>query len=192
MTTLLRRLAGYGPAFVLAITLLACWELYVRAGMVNPQFLPSPIAIGRALFSDWDAIYANTVPTFLEAVLGITAATLLGLLLAIPQGRLLEVGLSALGAGGFFFLVALLSRGGMGGGDVKLAAMMGAFLGWPAIAVALMLAFFLGAGAGLLLIVFRRGTRKTPIPFGPALAAGAIVAVLAGEPILQWYLSLGR
>ncbi len=116
----------------------------------------------------------------------------LGLLLAIPQGRLLEVGLSALGAGGFFFLVALLSRGGMGGGDVKLAAMMGAFLGWPAIVVALMLAFFLGAGAGLLLIVFRRGTRKTPIPFGPALAAGAIVALLAGDPILQWYLSLGR
>ncbi len=116
----------------------------------------------------------------------------LGLLLAIPQGRLLGVTLAALGAGGFFFLVALVSRGGMGGGDVKLAAMMGAFLGWPAIAVALMLAFFLGASAGVLIIMFRRGTRKTPIPFGPALAAGAIIALLAGDPILQWYLSLGR
>ena len=79
----LRRLAGYGPAFVLAITLLACWELYVRAGMVNQEFLPSPTAIAMALSSDWDAIYVNTVPTFLEAILGITAATLLGLLLAI-------------------------------------------------------------------------------------------------------------
>jgi len=117
---------------------------------------------------------------------------ILGLLLAIPQGRFLEAVLSALGAGGFFFLIALLSRGGMGGGDVKLAAMMGAFLGWPTIVVALMLAFFLGAGSGLLLIVFRGGTRKTPIPFGPALAAGAILALLAGDPLLQWYLSLGH
>ncbi len=116
----------------------------------------------------------------------------LGLLLAIPQGRLLEASLSALGAGSVFFLIAILSRGGMGGGDIKLAAMMGAFLGWPEIAVALMLAFFLGAGAGVLLIALRRGTRKTPIPFGPALAVGAVVAFLAGAHLVHWYQYLGR
>jgi len=116
----------------------------------------------------------------------------LGLLLAIPQGRLLEAAASTIGAGGVFLLIAVLSRGGMGGGDVKLAALMGAFLGWPTIAVGLMLAFLLGAAAGLLLLALRRGTRKTAIPFGPALAVGAVVALLAGTSLLQWYQSLGR
>ncbi len=116
----------------------------------------------------------------------------LGLLLAIPQGRLLEAAASAIGAGGAFLLIAVLSRGGMGGGDVKLAALMGAFLGWPTIAVALMLAFLLGAAAGLLLLVLRRGTRKTAIPFGPALAVGAVIALFAGTSLLQWYQFLGR
>ncbi len=113
---------------------------------------------------------------------------LLGLLLAIPQGRLLDAAFSAAGAGVFFLVIAIVSRGGMGGGDVKLAAMMGAFLGWPAIAVALMLAFVLGAGAGLLLMLLHRASRKAPIPFGPALAVGAVVALLAADPIVQWYL----
>jgi leader peptidase (prepilin peptidase)/N-methyltransferase len=115
-----------------------------------------------------------------------------GLLLAIPQDQLLEAAASAIGAGGAFLLIAVLSRGGMGGGDVKLAAVMGAFLGWPTIAVALMLAFLLGAAGGLLLLVLRRGTRKTAIPFGPALAVGAVIALLAGTTLLQWYQSLGR
>jgi len=111
-----------------------------------------------------------------------------GLLLAIPQGRPVASVLSALGAGAFFLLVAILSRGGMGGGDIKLAAMMGAFLGWPAIAVALMLAFTLGAGAGLGLILVRKRTRKDAIPFGPSLALGGVIAVFAAEGILRWYL----
>ncbi len=116
----------------------------------------------------------------------------LGLLLAIPQGRVLDATLSAVGAGAAFLLIAILSRGGMGGGDVKLSAMMGAFLGWPAIAVAVMLAFLLGASAGVLVLVLRREGRKTPIPFGPALAVGGLVALLAAGPIVQWYLNVGR
>ncbi len=112
----------------------------------------------------------------------------LGLLLAIPQGRFVNAVVSAAGAGLLFLLIAVVSRGGMGGGDVKLAAMLGAFLGWPAIAVALLLAFALGAGVGILLIVVGRGSRKTPIPFGPALALGAVVALVAAGPIVRWYL----
>ncbi len=79
----LRRLAGYGPAFVLAITLLALWELYVRATQVSPLILPAPTAIIQALVNNWGVIYDNTVQTLLETVLGIGAAILLGLLLAI-------------------------------------------------------------------------------------------------------------
>ena len=79
----LRRLAGYGPALVLTLALLALWELYVRAGQVSVQVLPSPTAIIQALFNNWSVIYDNTLQTLLETVLGLTLAALLGLLLAI-------------------------------------------------------------------------------------------------------------
>jgi NitT/TauT family transport system permease protein len=79
----LRRLAGYGPAIVLTIALLALWELYVQAGHVSVQVLPSPIAIVQALFANWSVIYDNTLPTLLETVLGLTIAAMLGLLLAV-------------------------------------------------------------------------------------------------------------
>ncbi|HEU4797732.1 MAG TPA: prepilin peptidase [bacterium] len=113
--------------------------------------------------------------------------TLLGLLLSVPEGRVLDAVLTAAGAGAFFLLIALVSRGGMGGGDIKLAAMMGAFLGWPAIAFALLVAFTTGASIGLFLIATRRRTRKDPIPFGPSLAAGAIVAWFLAAPVIAWY-----
>src|SRR5947208_6576542 len=79
----LRRLAGYGPALVLTIALLAFWELYVRADHVSVRVLPSPTAIIQALFNNWSIIYDNTLQTLLETVLGLTLAALLGLLLAI-------------------------------------------------------------------------------------------------------------
>ena len=79
----LRRLADFGPAFVLTLTLLAFWELYVRAGQISAQVLPAPTAIIQALFDNWNVIYDNTLQTLLETVLGMGIATLLGLLLAI-------------------------------------------------------------------------------------------------------------
>jgi leader peptidase (prepilin peptidase)/N-methyltransferase len=114
--------------------------------------------------------------------------TLLGLLLAVPQGRVLDALLTAAGAGAFFLLIAVISRGGMGGGDIKLAAMMGAFLGWPAIAFALLVAFTTGALAGVYLIASGRRSRKDPIPFGPSLAAGALIAWFAAAPAIAWYM----
>jgi ABC-type nitrate/sulfonate/bicarbonate transport system permease component len=79
----LRWLAGYGPAFVLSVSLLAFWELYVRAGQISSQVLPSPIAIIQALIDHWDIIAVNTLQTLLETVLGMAAAVVFGLLLAI-------------------------------------------------------------------------------------------------------------
>jgi len=79
----LRRLAGYGPAIVLTLALLALWELYIRAGQVSVQVLPSPIAIIQALINNWSVIYDNTLQTLLETVLGLAIAAILGLLLAI-------------------------------------------------------------------------------------------------------------
>lgn len=79
----LHRLADFGPAFVLTLTLLAFWELYVRAGQISTQVLPAPTAIIQALVDNWNVIYDNTLQTLLETVLGMGIATLLGLLLAV-------------------------------------------------------------------------------------------------------------
>jgi NitT/TauT family transport system permease protein len=78
----LRGIAGYGPAFVLAVGLLAFWELYVRSGRISPTILPTPTGIVHALIDNWDVISVHTLQTLLETVLGMAAATLLGLLLA--------------------------------------------------------------------------------------------------------------
>jgi len=78
----LRWIAGYGPAFVLAVGLLAFWELYVRSGRISPVVLPTPSGIIQALIDNWDVISVHTLQTLLETVLGMAAATLLGLLLA--------------------------------------------------------------------------------------------------------------
>jgi len=79
----LRWIASYGPAFVLAITLLAGWELYVRSGQINPAVLPAPTGIVLALIDNWDVISVHTLQTLLETVVGMAAAILLGLLLAV-------------------------------------------------------------------------------------------------------------
>lgn len=91
-------------------------------------------------------------------------------------------------AGGLFLVIALLSRGGMGGGDVKLAAAVGAFLGLRYSLLGLFLAFIFGAVVGLVLMALGRKKRKDYIPFAPFIAAGCLTAMLFGEPILQWYL----
>jgi leader peptidase (prepilin peptidase)/N-methyltransferase len=93
-------------------------------------------------------------------------------------------------AGGLLLAAALLYPGGMGMGDVKLAAVMGLFLG-RAVAAAILIALLAGVLAGAVIIA-RHGTRegrKTAIPFGPFLALGALVAVFAGQEIVSVYVT---
>ena len=82
----------------------------------------------------------------------------------------------------------VLGEEGMGMGDAKLAAMIGAFLGWPIGAVAILLGVFLGGAVGLCLLALRLKGRREHIPFGPALAAGAVAAMWWGQGLLHWYL----
>jgi len=100
--------------------------------------------------------------------------------------------LGVLLGGGLFLLMAVLSvvilkRGGMGGGDIKLIAMIGAFLGWKAVLVTIFLGAVLGAFVGIVLILLRRQGRKEPVPFGPFLAIGALLTMVWGDTILTWY-----
>jgi leader peptidase (prepilin peptidase)/N-methyltransferase len=91
---------------------------------------------------------------------------------------------------GLFYLIYWLSRGGMGGGDVRLAGLLGLALGWRQLLTALLLAFTLGALVSLLLLAARKLGRKDAVPFGPFLAIGSYVAALWGEQLVDWYLRL--
>ncbi len=75
-------------------------------------------------------------------------------------------------------------------GDVKMLAMIGAFVGWKLTLVALMVASFAGTIIGLVLIATRRGNLKYALPFGTFLAIGAAVSATVGPRMLDWYLSL--
>jgi leader peptidase (prepilin peptidase)/N-methyltransferase len=118
--------------------------------------------------------------------LGAVLALLIGLALD-PAGEPERL-IAGLAAGGFLLIAALAYPGGMGMGDVKLAAVMGLFLG-RAVAPAILIALLAGVLAGGIVIA-RNGAaagRKTTIPFGPFLALGAIVAVYVGLPLIDLY-----
>jgi leader peptidase (prepilin peptidase)/N-methyltransferase len=78
---------------------------------------------------------------------------------------------------------------GMGMGDVKMLAMIGAFLGWKAVLVTLVLSSMSGAIVGMILLVTHKGNMKYQLPFGTFLAAAALVASLFGDALVNWYLS---
>lgn len=92
--------------------------------------------------------------------------------------------------GGLLYLVAFVSRGGMGGGDIKLMAMVGAFLGWKAVLLTIFIGSLLGSIVGIFLMVFKGKGRKHPVPFGPFLSLGTIVSIFWGKEIILWYLNL--
>ena len=95
--------------------------------------------------------------------------------------------------GGIILIIALVGsmifkKEAMGGGDIKLAAMIGAFLGWRYTIISLFLGFFLGALAGIFLILSKIKSREDMVPFGPFIALGSLITLLWGEKILSWYL----
>jgi leader peptidase (prepilin peptidase)/N-methyltransferase len=91
-----------------------------------------------------------------------------------------------------YWLLAVVPKG-IGGGDLKLAPLLGFYLGWlswSSVAVGAFAGFLLGGLAGGLLLAFKRANRKTRIPFGPYMLAGALLAVFAAAPIAGWYSAL--
>ncbi len=91
---------------------------------------------------------------------------------------------------GLFLLIVLVSKGGMGWGDVKMAALIGLVTGFPLIFVALFLAVILGGLAAGTLLLLKVKKRKESIPFGPFLSLATIVTLLWGSNLLNWYLGL--
>lgn len=112
----------------------------------------------------------------------------------LPPG-LVDAAIGVLIGGGVLWLIGeayfrYSGHEGMGGGDVKMLAMIGAFLGWKLVLVTLVLSSIAGSLIGLAVIGSRKGGMKYALPYGTFLALGALVASLAGETIVNWYVGL--
>jgi leader peptidase (prepilin peptidase)/N-methyltransferase len=96
------------------------------------------------------------------------------------------------GAIGFaiLFLIAVISRGGMGWGDVKLAALIGLATGFPLVFLAIIMAAILGGIVAVALVIAKKRERREAIPFGPFLALATMITLLWGTNIMSWYLGL--
>jgi leader peptidase (prepilin peptidase)/N-methyltransferase len=106
---------------------------------------------------------------------------------------LIRAGIAMAGLALAYFIMAIARPGGMGMGDVKLAGVLGIYLGWAGwgpLAVGALAAFVLGGVYGVILIASRRATRKSGVPFGPWMLAGAWLGVAAGAAIFSSYLSV--
>jgi leader peptidase (prepilin peptidase)/N-methyltransferase len=121
------------------------------------------------------------------------AVVLLGIAAAAQNDwqRLFESGLGVLAYGLPILAIGLACPAGMGGGDIKLAAYLGLHLGWFGlwhVLVGALLGVLLGGLSGTALLLAGKKGRKDPIPFGPFMAVGAVVSVLAGSRILDFWL----
>jgi len=111
----------------------------------------------------------------------------------LSDSMVMRVAYAALGGAiGFviFLLIALVSRGGMGWGDVKLAALIGLATGFPLVFLAVIMGAILGGIVAVALMIARKRKRREAIPFGPFLALAAMVTLVWGSNILSWYLNL--
>ena len=114
---------------------------------------------------------------------------------ALPTITYKEALLGILIGGGSLFLVAwiyslITKKEGMGGGDIKLLAMMGAIVGWQGVLFTIFVASLVGTLAGLAVILQSRNGMKMAVPFGPFLSIGSITYIFFGTPLIAWYFNL--
>jgi leader peptidase (prepilin peptidase)/N-methyltransferase len=190
--------AGTAAAFVL-IALAFAPDGWVVPEATGPALIAGYIVLAALLWLGGASIALTAIdlevrrlpdrivfPTVLVlAVLFAAASALLGD--PWPALRALAGG-AALCA--FYLILLVVSRGGMGLGDVKLAAALGlamGWIGWDALVVGALAAFVLGGLFGIALIVARHAGRRTAVPFGPWMIAGAWIGIVAGPATWRWY-----
>ena len=135
---------------------------------LNEQIVPDVISLPGIVVGFIISFFVSYI-SFINSALGVL----------VGGGIILIIGL----AGSVIF-----KKEAMGGGDIKLAAMIGAFLGWRYIVISLFLGFFLGALAGIILILSKIKSREDTVPFGPFIVLGSFITLLWGEKIISWYL----
>jgi leader peptidase (prepilin peptidase)/N-methyltransferase len=170
--------------------------LFVAVGArfgLTPALLPFLVFTALAVALAGIDIDTLTLPRQLiygGAVAGAVLLTMSALLDGEPS-RLLGALIGAAGAAAALFVLHEVSPRAMGFGDVRFAGLIGLYVGWLGLAqvpAALFLAFVLGAVVGLGWLAVRRGGRRVQIPFGPFLAAGALVTVVWGQPLVHAWL----
>jgi len=135
---------------------------------LNEQIVPDVISLPGIVIGFIISFFVTNIP-FINSALGVLVGG--GIILIIALGG-----------------SVIFKKEAMGGGDVKLAAMIGAFLGWRYIIISLFLGFFLGALTGILLIMMKIKSREDMVPFGPFIVLGSFITLLWGEKIISWYI----
>jgi leader peptidase (prepilin peptidase)/N-methyltransferase len=179
------RISSRYPLVELVTCLLFVAVLLVKG--VNVQAIPGLVLVALLVPVALIDLEHRIIPNKLMAV-----GAVLGLVLIVlvDRGHVVEHLIAALAAGGFLLLAALAYPSGMGMGDVKLAALLGLYLG-RSVAPAMLVAMLAGTIVGVVVIA-RKGARegrKTAVPFGPFLALGGVVGLLAGPSMVHWYLA---
>lgn len=175
------------------ITGLAALALFMKFGLTwaTPVYFLFVAMLIVITFIDIDH---QIIPDSLSLP-GIPLFFLLGFLLPFVTWQAALIGILA--GGGILYAVALgyqliTGRDGMGGGDIKLLAMIGALIGWQGIFFTIFFSSLSGTLVGLLLALSAGGSLKNRLPFGPFLAAGAIAYVFWGPELIHWYLGFAR
>lgn len=172
-------------------TALLSFSLFLRYGLSWTYFSYFILvsALVAVIFIDYDHQIIPDVITYPGIVLGFISSLLL------PDITYRDSLLGILVGGGTLYLIGLAyltltKREGMGGGDIKLLAMIGAFLGWRAMPFTILVSAFLGLVVGITAMIKTGKDAKMAIPFGPFLSIGAILYLFCGESMTQWYLRL--
>jgi leader peptidase (prepilin peptidase)/N-methyltransferase len=162
--------------------------LFIRFGFSAPFYVFWPLSCVLLVISfiDLDLRIIPDRVTLPGIAVGLIVAPLVGFLGFWDSLIGVVVG------GGTLYLIGVLGelflkKESMGGGDVKLAAMLGAFMGWKLVLVALFVAFFVGAVIGVIVMARKPKDWDSSLPFGPFIALGAVLALLWGESALAWY-----
>jgi len=134
----------------------------------------------------YDLLYKEIPDRFSIPAIAIAIAG--GLLLSLTPPLSMLIG--GIGIFAFFALQFVISKGKwIGGGDLRLGALMGILLGWKLGLIALIAAYLFGSVVSIILLLKKKATRKSTIPFGPFLVIGIIIAIFYGNQILEWYLN---
>ncbi|MDD5433893.1 MAG: A24 family peptidase, partial [Nitrospira sp.] len=152
---------------------------------LSPEFIIYAVFFSSLVVVSVIDLYYKILPDIITLpgiILGLTLSTFI-----LSTGFKNSVAGVIIG-GGLFYIIAVVSRGGMGGGDIKLIAMIGAFLGWTNVIITIMLASFLGAIVGIFMMIFFGKGRKYAIPFGPFLAIGGIISLFFSKTLIEWYI----
>ena len=170
----------------------ACGALFTFAYLSfgpSPRLIAALIFLAGLLAITWIDLDHQIIPDVLSL-----PGIVVGLLMSLAPGGIgWKDGLAGTVVGGGLFVLIIvgsaliIGQPGMGVGDVKLGAMIGAFLGWKLVLLSILLSVLIGGPLAATLLATGRKGRKDPVPFGPFLALGGMISLFWGDALLAWY-----